>query len=173
MPRKRVEVKGDPFEFVKTNEIDLPRFSTGAVAEILEIENWRLQKFLEHPHYQLSASGQLGEGKGSRRWFTTEDVYRIAIARFLANDGFAPKLIAMILQRLHDRDLIDFDEQGEVRIGITLSRTGKGPRLGFFRSGNPPNVEPAGETYYVLDLGEVTRAIDRRIQVVSRKKGGN
>jgi DNA-binding transcriptional MerR regulator len=172
MPRQKVSLKPDALDFLKKNELDVPKFSTGTVAEILGLQVWRLQKFLDSPQYQLSASGQLGEGKGSRRWFTTEDVYRIGIAAFLAKDGFNPKLIAQILQSFGDRDLLDFDEHGEVRYGIKLIRTKKGPRLDTFRSGHPPDLKPGGDVYYVLDLGVITVEIDRRIEELAKMKAG-
>src|SRR5436309_3271092 len=100
----------DALEFLTGPEYRVPQFSAGAVAEILGLgEVWKLQKILER--YGLEASGQLGVGKGSRRWFTTTDVYRIGTAIFLGKDGFAPKLIAEILEQIDDRELIDFDDQ--------------------------------------------------------------
>ena len=167
MPRKKIDVLD---VWPKGQEIDLPRFSFGAVCKVLGLEAWRLQKFLDSPRYRLEASRQQGEGKGSRKWFSTFDVYRIGIASFLAKDGFAPKLIAEILERLGDRDLIDFDEHGEVRPGLSLTRTGMGPRLDFFRSGHRPAIKPGGEVFYVLDLGEIIDDIDRRIEELADKK---
>lgn len=159
----------DPFEFLTGPEYRVPQFSAGAVAEILGLgEVWKLQKILER--YRLEPSGQLGQGKGSRRWFTTTDVYRIGIAIFLGKDGFAPKLIAQILEQIDDRDLIDFDEHGEVHTGIKLIRTGSGPKLGYFPSGHPPEIKKGGDVYYALDLGEVTGGIDRRISKLTAKE---
>ena len=170
MPRRKIDVKPDPLDSVLGNDVDPTTFSFGAVSEILGIEAWRLQKFLDSPRYSLKPT-HVGSGHGSRNWFSTEDVYRIGIANFLAKDGFAPKLIAAVLRQIHDRDLIDFDEHGEVRRGITLTRTGKGPRLGYFRPGQSPDQNASG-AYYILDLGAVTREIDGRISDVVGKKGG-
>jgi hypothetical protein len=159
MPRRRFDVLGGP-------EYRVPQFSAGAVAKIVGLDDWRLQKLLDSRGYPLKPSGQLGEGKGSRRWFTTNDIYRIGIAVFLAKDGFAPKLVAKILENIDDRHLLDFDERGEVYTGIKLVRTGSGPKLGFFRSRHPPEIKPGGEVYYVLDLSKVTGDLDRRVSAM-------
>src|SRR5207245_9467850 len=72
-------------------------FGTGEVAGVLGIPVWRLQKFLDSPQYQLSAEGKLGSGAGSRRVFTREDIYRIAIAKHLVQDGFAAKFVGLLV----------------------------------------------------------------------------
>jgi hypothetical protein len=166
MPRKSFDLFTGP-------AYPVPQFSTGAVAEILGLEIWRLQKFLDSPRYQLSPTGRLGKGKGSRRWFTTQDVYRLGIAAFVAKDGFAPKMIAKILQQIEDRDLRDFSEDGEVRKGIALKRTEDEPEFIFFRSGHPPILKAGGDVYYVLDMGEITWDIDSRISASLTRLGGS
>src|ERR1700680_1378682 len=105
-----------------------PIFSTGEVAEILGLGIWRLQKFLDSPRYQLSGPGQLGKGKGSRRLFSTEDVYRLGIANQLVKDGFVAELIGKVVQSFDDSDLLAWDEDGnQVRPGfVALSRTKNG-----------------------------------------------
>jgi hypothetical protein len=164
----------DPFEVFGGDEYQVPQFSAGGVARIVGLDVWKVQKLVESPRFRevLEASGQLGEGKGSRRWFTTKDVYRIGIAAFIAKDGFAPKLVAEMLEQIDDRDLIDFDEHGEVHTGIKLTRTESGPKLGFFRSGHPPVIKPGGDVYYAIDLSDVTAELDRRISelVIEQRK---
>lgn len=167
MPRKKVDILN-----LSAIEIDRPRFSFGAVTKILNLPVWKLRKYLESPRFPLSASGQLGEGKGSRRWFTTEDVYRIGLADFLLKDGFSPKLVSRILREIYNEDWLSFDENGEVRIAITLTRAQNGPKIDFFRSGSPPDVEPESGVYYLLDLEKVTSEIDRRIDTATSKKVG-
>lgn len=169
MPRKKIDVLD---VWPKGKEIDLPRYSFGAVCEVLGLEAWRLQKFLDSPRYRLKASGHLGEGKGSRKWFSTEDIYRIGIANFLAKDGFAPKLIVEMLERIGDSDLIGFDEHGEVHTGITLTRTDKGPKLDFFRLKSRQDFVQRGSVYYILELDQVTGKIDRKIKELAKMKAG-
>ena len=160
-------------DILETAPVKVPRFSTGQVAKILDLPIWRLQKFLDSPRYDLSPSGQLGKGRGSRRTYSTEDVYRIGIAAFLIRDGFAPKFVGSVLQFIEDRDLIDVDEDGIVSpIGIVFKRGKTRPKLGFFPSGKPPKMKVGGSAYYALDLGDVTHGIDRQIDTLIGKKRG-
>ena len=161
--------KRDPLD---TPPAELPRFSTGDVAKILDLKIWRLQKFVDVESYRLSPSGKLGKGPGSRRMFSAEDIYRIGIANFMIKDGFSPKLVAEVLQEFEDTDLFDFDEEGVAYPGITLSRSEKGPKLDFFRSGQAPERKPGSSVYYVLDFGTVIEEIDRRISKFEGKKEG-
>ena len=156
-------------DFLQANLIEVPRFGSGEVATILGIELWKLNRFLSR--YELSSSGQLGEGRGSRRLYTTEDIYRIRTAMFLIRDGFAPKLVAQIMQRLEDIDFHGFqDAEDEFReLGVSLSRGDKGPAVHIFRADNPPEISIESKTYYALKLSTITLSVDR--QIASLKKG--
>src|SRR6266496_3802574 len=158
--QKRKEADDDVFA---TQMIDVPRFGSGQVAEILGVELWQLNRFLSR--YELTSSGQLGEGRGSRRLYTTEDVYRIRAAMFLIRDGFAQKLVAQIMPRLEDEDFQGrHDSEGEFReFGIALSRSKKGPAVNLFRADAPPKIDPDSDTYYALRLSTITQIVDRRI----------
>ncbi len=138
-------------------------FGTGEVAEILGVPMWRLHKFLS-PQYQLSSTEQLGgKGHGSRRVFTVDDVYRIAIAGRLNGDGFAPKFIGEIMSHLKEHELIDRDNQGEeVVMGITFTRGKKGVQPRVLPSGSP-ELKVAGDTYYALDFMDIIDEINARI----------
>lgn len=143
--------------------LGIQRFGTGEVARILGTPIWRLQKFLDSPRYQLSPSGQLGvEGKGSRRMFSKQDVWRLGIAAFLIKDGFAPKFVARILEEIEDNDLLGHDHQGEETSSVIILRRGvKGAQLELFQSGRAPKIE--GDLYYKVDLGEIIDRISARI----------
>lgn len=156
-------------DFFQAAPIHVPRFGSGEVAMILGVELWKLNRFLLR--YELSSSGQLGKGRGSRRLYTTEDVYRIRTAMFLIQDGFAPKLVAQIMQRLEDEDFHGIqDAEGEFReLGVSLSRGDKGPAVHIFRADKPPEISTDSKTYYALDLSNITRSVDR--QIASLKKG--
>jgi DNA-binding transcriptional MerR regulator len=160
--------KGESGEFWSAPPLEVPRFGSGEVAMILGVELWQLNRFLSR--YELSSSGQLGEGRGSRRLYTTEDVYRIKTAMFLIRDGFAPKLVAQIMQRLEDEDFHGTqDFQGEFReLGVSLSRGNKGPEVHIFRAEKWPEISAESKAYYALDLSTITRSVDR--QIASLKK---
>ena len=163
----------DPLGFLGSAP-DLPSFGTGVVAEILGIPGWRLQKFLAGPRYQLSPSGQLGRGRGSRRVFYREDVYRIAIASYLVRDGFSPKFVSSVLQKTQDdyfRE--DYDEQGEPVPpvgGIAFRRTNQAPRLQFLPSRQLAKKKTESDVYYVLDLDWIRKEIDRRIAAFEKRQ---
>jgi hypothetical protein len=155
----------DVFE---TASIPVPQFGSGQVAQILNVELWKLNRFLSR--YELSSSGQLGEGRGSRRVYTTWDVYRIATAMFLINDGFTPKLTAEIMQTLEDTDFYgDHDEEGDLHeLGIALRRTNKGPDVRTFRTSRPPQLGFDSNTYYAVELTTITRSVDRAIAALKK-----
>lgn len=152
-------------------ELRLPQFGTGEVAEILGVPMWRLQKFLDSPRFQLASSETVGgKGHGSRRVFTKLDVYRIGLAARLIGDGFAPKFVASALEAIGDEELFGMDSENNVRpAGIVFRRAKKGPQIDFFKSGGSPPVTPETPEYYVLDLGALTREIDRRIAAVKSR----
>jgi hypothetical protein len=155
--------------FAGVPTVALLTFGTAEAAKILGIPIWRLQKFLDSPRYQLSPEGKLGKGKGSRRVFRIEDIYRIAIAVQLVRDGFEATFIGSILRQIEDRDLMHLDEKGsEAPIGIALERSIKGPKLQTFDPKHPPKVGVAGAPYYVLDLGDVISEVDGRIAKLKR-----
>lgn len=142
-------------------------YSTGDAADILSIPMWRLQKFLSSPAYRLSAFDQLGgKGKGSRRMFSMESLYRLGTAIRLVQDGFTPKFVGSALKHLDQGDFREIDEQGRyVYPGILFRRTPKGPQVDFFASGNPPEIKPEGwAVYYALDLRSVIEWVNKRIQ---------
>ena len=88
--------------FPNTPAPRLARFGTGEAARFLGIRIWRLQKFLDSPKYNLSPEGQLGEGHGSRRLFSVEDLYRMAIASAMVEDGFTAKVIGSVVRQIEE-----------------------------------------------------------------------
>ena len=156
--------------FFNLPTIESPRFGSGEVAETLGVELWQLNRFLSR--YELSSSGQLGQGRGSRRLYNTDDVYRVATAMFLIKDGFAPKLVAQITQTLEDADFFGgHNEEGEFSaFGICLRRDESGPKVHIFRSDSPPQVGVESKTYYALNLSSITRSVDRRIALLKKSK---
>ena len=155
-------------EFFPERELKVPRFPSGEVATTLGWELWRLHRFLAR--YSLKSSGQLGRGRGSRRVFTQEDVYRIAIAACLIDDGFRPKLVEEIMQSLEDRELVgvDADESGGVSEGVFLLRN-KGRREHYlFTARKRPEIKLGGSVYYALRFRDVIDEVNRRIAKLSK-----
>jgi hypothetical protein len=166
--------KGLKRDVLTTPEVQVHIFGAGDVEQILEMESWRLQKFLSGKRYQLTPSGgQIGRGRqGSRRVFRVQDVYRLGIAGFLVRDGFAPNCVSSVLQWIEDEDLINFGEKGRTNL----------PTIGFVRGTDGPKfaevsdsetiLPPAqvGAVYYVLRLAQIVQRIDDRVE--KWRKGG-
>ncbi len=172
MPRKKWSLAtldnvfgGEPAE--------VPRFSIGEAAELLKMPIWRIQTFLDLDFYPLSPATP-GRGKGRRRMFSTEDLYRIAIADFLLKDGFAPKLVAAVLGEIpEDEKFTSYDEKGEATLGVYMTRDPitRERRVRLFR---PDRSQPPKEAYYSLDfglpMGQVDQGIRERKKEVKRRR---
>jgi hypothetical protein len=149
---------------------EVRHFGSGEVADIFGIEPWELHRILSR--YELTSSGQLGTGRGSRRWFTKEDIYKIGTARFLIEDGFSREMVSSIVQTLEDRDFYGaHNECGDFsEMGIFLRRSKKDRTVGTFRSDALPEIRVGGPIYYSLNLDQITRQVDRTIQEKDRNK---
>jgi hypothetical protein len=139
-------------------------FRAGDVVSILGIERWRLEKFITGTQYKLTPSGHLGEGKGSWRLFSLEDMYRLGIATRMVEDGFTAKFISFVLQEIEDADLLVLDMEGN----------SNAPEVGIFRRPKGPIVHPffsneKERPYYVLPLSELLNDINKRIYKLRRK----
>jgi len=146
---------------------EIPAFGTGDVAQILDLPIWRVQKFLDSPQYNLSPEGQLGSGHGSRRFFTRDDIVRMAVAVRMVQDGFAAKFVGQILEGIDDYDLSwSHDQEGNVVPPpdlLTLRRGEKGPVPKLSGSAKLPRLGERDSPYYALNLNEIIKALDTRI----------
>src|SRR5438270_479836 len=52
-------------------------YGTSQVAEILGIPEWRVKNFSEGAAYKLPPAHRVGSGRGSRRLYGWEDIFRI------------------------------------------------------------------------------------------------
>lgn len=112
MARKRVSSP----DILDTPSTSVYNFTSKQVASILELEPWRLQKFLNSPQYNLDKSDRLGDGTGSRRVFSNLDIYRLGLAAHLVNDGFGYRFVAAAIQQLERDDFIRIEEGKEVEV---------------------------------------------------------
>lgn len=142
-------------------------FGTGDVARILNLPIWRVQKFLDSPKYNLSPQGKLGEGHGSRRLFTREDILRIAIAARMLEDGCTAKFIGLVLEQIEDHDLRPSqDNEGREMpppaiLGVL--RGGKGPLVRFYNNKLQPHIAGDEAPYYLFNLDGLMAETDKRI----------
>ena len=165
MTKKR-RIIDDPLE---TPAARLPTYGTGEVAAILGTEIWRVQKYLDSPKYGLSPSGSLGSGRGSRRVFSLQDIYRLGVAEHLVRNGFSYKFVSEALQQIEDEDLLGrIGEEGvELPLVYVLSGgegsvTVKAVHWNRKISEFVKTTKNAG--FYVLDLGGVATAIQSKMQ---------
>ena len=148
------------------------RFGTGEIAHILSLPMWRLQRLLENPRYRLAPEGRLGVGRGSRRVFRAEDIYRIAAALYLVRDGFSTKLISRALRSTEDVDLFEWNgEEGCVDApNVYFVRGRKQTEFELIHGKGSADMSAKGAPYYVLNLDEIVREIDRRICAMETAK---
>ena len=145
-------------DFFRTSELPTHIFRAGDVGRILDIEKWRLEKFLTGKQYKLSPSGHIGKGRGSWRLFSHQDLYRLALAKFMVNDGFTAPFVSTILEAVEDRELLEIDEHGDTTAeDICVFRGEKGPNLDAPRGSSE-------KPYYMIKVRDVVRDVDKRIQ---------
>jgi hypothetical protein len=155
--------------FFPGGAVEIPTFGTGTAAEILGIPIWRLQRFIDSRQYNLSPSGQLGKGRGSRRVFTKEDLHRVALANWLIGDGFATQFIGTVVRQLEDSDLdVYIDHEGEeAPLSLVFQRGKNGPAVTICTTKKAKTIDGA---YYKLDLDEVFAEVDAKIAKVQKSQ---
>ncbi len=165
MTRKR---KGDLLGL----RFKVPRWSTRDVIEVLGVAASRLQNFLLSNVYGLSPALQTGTGRGSRRLYSREDIYRLKVASTLFSDGFRPETVAKVLGIIEDGHFLDWDSQGNERTPgrIVFRRTSQGPQPEHLFFDKAPARRPNEPTYYTLDLAEVVEQVDREIAALEKRR---
>jgi DNA-binding transcriptional MerR regulator len=164
MRQKSNRQANDPLE---TPSAPLPTFGTGKAAQILGISIRRLQGYVESPQYQLHPSEQLGTGRGSRRVFYEEDIYRLGIAEHLVRDGFSYKLVSKALQQMADDDLLGpFDSEGQ-EIDRVYVLVGGEENLQVQPVRRNRTIADLAKQFkspslYLLDIGKVKTEIQKR-----------
>jgi DNA-binding transcriptional MerR regulator len=165
--KKRIPKPQDPLDI---GGVDLETYGTGEVAAILGVEVWRVQKYLDSPKYRLSPAGQLGTGRGSRRVFTTEDIYRLGIAEHLVRGGFSYKFVAQFLQQVDDDDLLGgIGKEGEELDRVCVVAAGDKGEVSVRTVDRAKTVgeltkSVKGPSFYLLDLTKVVAEIQKRMR---------
>jgi hypothetical protein len=155
---KKQRQRGKSEDVFSTPELPSHIFRASDITRILGIEKWRLEKFLTGKQYRLSPSGHIGTGRGSWRLFSHEDLYRLAIASRMVEDGFTAKFVSIVLQEIDDNELLDINEHGEsTALDVGVFRTDEGPQVRF--AGAFTKQQP----YYLLPLRELIQKVNKRI----------
>lgn len=80
-------------------------FETAEVTEIVGIPLILLNKFVERGQYGVQASVRAGKGRGSRRLFSKDDLFGIALVWWLFESGLRTKVIQFVLNQICGRKL--------------------------------------------------------------------
>lgn len=75
-------------------------YESADVVELTGIRPIYLNKFVERQLYGIEPSARSGSGRGSRRWFTKEDVYGIALVWWLFEAGLRTEVIKRVLREV-------------------------------------------------------------------------
>ena len=78
---------------LKNSPLGAELHGTKQVAEMLGIPEWRVKNFTEGERYCLPPAHRIGKGRGSRRLYGWEDIFRIGLAEKLVNAGFAAEAV--------------------------------------------------------------------------------
>src|SRR5438128_2575524 len=119
-------------------------YSTKQVAEILGIPEWRVKNFSEGAAYRLPPALQVGTGRGSRRLYGWEDIFRLGIANRLVNFGFTPESVGAAIREIPESTLAPYaatleahspSSRGQLKTKETplLVRLGGGKLSGIWR----------------------------------------
>jgi len=78
----------------------LELYGTRQLAAILGIPEWRVKNFTEGEAYGLPPGVQAGKGRGSRRLYGWEDIFRIGLADRLVKFGFTPEAVGRAVREV-------------------------------------------------------------------------
>jgi DNA-binding transcriptional MerR regulator len=154
--------------------LQIPMLTSREVTETLGIKMPRLERFLEN--YELEPA-QRGQGQGTQRLFSLDNVRRLAIAKWLLADGFQPRLVAKIIEDLKDRQFVEYDNAGrELSLSLVLRRDPelkkRKAEIVSTRSGKAaPMKEALKNAYYSLDLDPLIAEVDERVREVLLRRG--
>jgi DNA-binding transcriptional MerR regulator len=150
--------------------VEIPILTSVEVTEILNINPPRLERFQDN--YPALRAGRPGKGRGSRRLFSPDDVLRIAIAKWLLDDGFQPTFVGEIMTELQDRRLSDFDERGDRRdLILMLERDESSGKRTFELASSKTGEVPTGRThYYSLNLSPLSSDVCQRIRMALERR---
>jgi len=88
----------------------LELYGTRQVAAILDIPEWRVKNFSEGEAYRLPPSVRVGSGRGSRRLYSWEDIFRIGLADRLVRFGFTPEAVGQAVREVPESTFAPYRE---------------------------------------------------------------
>jgi hypothetical protein len=146
-------------------------FTLGEVSEILRAPKTRIKNWTIGRPLKIIPTVRIAEGKGSRNLYSVTDVYAIALANRLSEDGFTMTAIKWILAfaRGGRRGLESFLSK---RLFLTVSRSQgelmTGVHIGERSWRYPARREKGIISKYILDVGSLMREVDKRVAKIRR-----
>jgi len=144
----------------------------GQASELLGIPLWRVQRLLNSRQYNLFPTEQTGQGRGSRRLFTQQDLHRIALANWLMKDGFATQFVGSVVRQFEDWQLgLYIDSEGEEQDpmrGVAFYRGESEPRVTTYLVKERPVMGEHNSPFYCLDLDDVFAELDKRFSKLQK-----
>lgn len=81
-------------------------FSTDRIAYLVGLDKWRVIKFATGKEYEIQPAYGQASGQGTRRLYSLDNAYEIALAVRLLETGFRSKVIGKILRQLRQSGLV-------------------------------------------------------------------
>jgi hypothetical protein len=156
-------------------------FESRDVISLVGINPVYLNKFVERGLYGIAPSERTGEGRGRRRWFSSEDVFGIAVVWWLFEAGLRSEVIKRILREVVSQKKANANQAANTlrengsdfvvirrlpRLGgdkhprhtpQTIAMVGKSDVLDFIEKGD-------AEAMHIIPVGKLFRKLERMIQ---------
>ncbi|HEV2380304.1 MAG TPA: MerR family transcriptional regulator [Terriglobia bacterium] len=148
-------------------------FTIGEVAQILAIPQTRVKNWTIGRPLWIIPTVRMAAGKGSRNLYSIRDVYAIAVANHLIEDGFTTDAIRRLLG-------LDWWKEGGLgpllrkNIFITANRR-EGWLAPTFHIGltswrDCARREKGAVSKYILDVGSLMRLVDKKAAKLRRRR---
>jgi hypothetical protein len=136
-------------------------YGTSQVAEILGIPEWRVKNFSEGVAYRLPPTHQVGTGRGSRRLYGWEDIFRIALADHLVACGFTPEAVGRAVREVPESAL------GPYLKMLQLDN----PEQGRLPKRDTPMLLSVAGAWHVVKASEASREVRKTLAHTESAKG--
>jgi MerR HTH family regulatory protein len=145
-------------------------FTLGEVAEVLRVPLTRVKNWTIGRPLRIIPTVRVAAGKGSRNLYSIKDVYAIALANHLSEDGFTTKAIKRILALGYwkgDRPLLlkGLHITADRREGRLVPNYYVGRHSWRYCARREKDVI----SKYILDVGSLLRLVDRRAATLRRR----
>jgi hypothetical protein len=164
-------------------------FDSTTVIELVGISPVYLNTFMERKQYGIEASFSIGTGRGSRRIFSKEDVFAVALVWWLFESGLRSETIQFVLNqichgRLHSsaRDAARRVMEGHSEFLVIFRQPRKAKEL---KSKHPRqrvllekldpvrHIEKADESVLIIPVGSFFSNLQQSMDSIQTKGGSS